>query len=123
MPEIEPVRRFQWDGRTYEHAPLRPTLRREPSSWPYGSWPTVAAQIPLVAGGVVEVLALAERWGEGYVLVRWVDDNDQTLSGWVPGSAVRKLTPSEWDIEQYRRCPPHLRGIQWGSRFPGFLPE
>jgi hypothetical protein len=123
MSEIEQILRFQWEGLTYEHAPMQPTLHGKPRSWPYDSRPTVAAQIPLVAGGAVEVLALAERWGEGFVLVRWVDDNDKTLNGWVPTTMVRKLTPSEWDIEQYRRCPPHLRGIQWGNRLPGFLPD
>lgn len=40
-----------------------------------------------------------------------------------PGCKVRRLTPSEWDIIEYHQCPPELRFIRWGERFPGFLPE
>lgn len=36
---------------------------------------------------------------------------------------VGRVTDSDWDIEEYRRCPGHLRHIQRGNRVPGFLPR
>lgn len=115
MAASYPPLRFIWNGQPREHQALQPTLAHEPHSWPYDKRPTITATLPATDGSAVVIQGHAERWGEGYVLIRWVDDNDKTLNCWVPAEAVRKLTDSEWDIEEYRRCPPHLRGIRWGE--------
>ncbi len=42
---------------------------------------------------------------------------------WIPAGKIPSVPDSEWDIEVYRRCLENLRGVRWGSRLPGFLPE
>ncbi|SDL61376.1 hypothetical protein SAMN04487916_111101 [Arthrobacter sp. ov407] len=80
------------------------------------------ATLPLADGATVDDYAVAERWNPSYVLVSWADDGDQAHWAWIPCRNVRRVTDSEWDIEEYRRCPKNLRGIRWGDRLPGFLP-
>lgn len=77
--------------------------------------------VPLAGGLTVDVYAVAERWNPSYVLVAWGDDEDHKHWAWVPAGNVRRVTGSEWDIEEYRRCPEKLRSIRWGKRLPGFL--
>ena len=92
-------------------------------SWEYGSWPRVEVNVPLTTGGTVAVFGEATRWTKSQILVMWTDDDGHYHSAWVPPANVRKLTASEWDIIEYDQCPPERRGIRWGNRFPGMLPE
>ncbi|CAH0256393.1 hypothetical protein SRABI26_03278 [Arthrobacter sp. Bi26] len=115
---------FTLDGQTYEY--LRSAAghsAEETKSWEYGNYPRVMARVPLAAGGTVDVDASAERWNASNVLVSWTDDDDHKHWAWVPAGNVRRVTESEWDIEEYRRCPEKLCAIKWGNRLPGFLPE
>jgi hypothetical protein len=112
---------FNLDGVTYEYPRLDPGHSPEEArSWTYGHYPKVMATVPL-AVGTVDVYAHASRWNPTYILVSWRDDEDHTQWAWIPADNVRRVTDSEWDIEQYRRCPENLRAVQWGSRLPGFL--
>lgn len=113
---------FTLDGVTHEY--LRPDPGHSPDaahSWDYGSYPKVMATLPLTEG-TVDVYAVAERWNPSQVLVSWQDDGHHPHWAWIPAGNVRRVTDSEWDIEEYWRCPGHLRGIRWGGRPPGFLP-
>lgn len=115
---------FTLDGAVYEY--LKPSVASSPEeiySWEYGRYPKVMADIPITGGGTVNVYAHASRWTKDRVVVRWEDDADQWHWAWVPTTNVRKITDSEWDLEEYRRCPESLRGVRWGDRLPGFLPE
>lgn len=80
------------------------------------------ANVPLTGGGTVDVYAEAERWNPSYVLVAWTDAGDHKHWAWIPAGNVRRVTDSEWDIDEYRHCPEKLRAIRWGDRLPGFLP-
>jgi hypothetical protein len=103
---------FTLDGQAYEY--LRPDPDHPPEachSWTYGQYPKVMASLPLAGGGTVDVYAHADRWDPSHILVSW------------PAGNVRRVTDSEWDIEEYRRRPDKIRGVQWRSRLPGFLPE
>lgn len=109
---------FTLDGRTYEY--VRPDSGHQPEdakSWEYGKRPRVMA-----VGGTVDVYAHAERWNPSHILVSWADDDLNVHWAWVPAGNVRRVTDSEWDIEEYRHCPEGLRRVQWGNRLPGFLP-
>jgi hypothetical protein len=113
---------FTLEGITYEY--LRPDPGHDPEaakSWTYGMYPKVMATVPLTSG-TVDVYAYANRWNPFHVLVTWQDDEWHSHWAWIPAGNVRRVTDSEWDIEEYRRCPEHLRGVQWGDRLPGFLP-
>lgn len=113
---------FTLDGITYEY--LRPVPGHDPDvtrSWEYGHSPKVVATVPLVAG-TVDVYAAAQRWNPTQILVAWQDDDHHPHWAWVPAGNVRRVTDSEWDIEEYHRCPVKLRGVRWGDRLPGFLP-
>jgi hypothetical protein len=81
------------------------------------------ASIPLAGGGTVDVYGRASRWTPTHINVARKDDTDHPHSTWAPAGNVRKVTDSEWDIEEYRRCPEHLRHIRLGEQAPGFLPE
>ncbi|MET4095043.1 hypothetical protein [Arthrobacter sp. UYCu712] len=110
---------FTLDGVTHEY--LMPDPDHGPDdthSWTYGKYPKVMASVPLAGGGTLDVYAHAERWNPSHVLVAWRDDNDHSHWAWVPAGDVRRVTDSEWDIEEYRRCPEHLRTVRWGSRPP-----
>ncbi|SDK78650.1 hypothetical protein [Arthrobacter sp. ok362] len=114
---------FTLDGTTYEY--LRPDPghpAEEARSWEYGNYPKVMATVPLAGGATVDVYAVAERWNPSFILVAWGDDEDHKHWAWIPAGNVRRVTDSEWDIEEYRRCPEKLRPIRWGNRLPGFLP-
>ncbi|MET4094549.1 hypothetical protein [Arthrobacter sp. UYCu712] len=114
---------FTLDGVTYEY--LMPDLDHSPDdthSWTYGQYPKIVASVLLADGGTVDVYAQADRWNPSQILVSWQDDDYRPHWAWIPAGNVRRVTDSEWDIEEYRRCPEHLRGIRWGSRPPGFLP-
>lgn len=113
---------FTLDGVAHEY------LRPDPGhsldaahSWDYGNYPKVMATLPLTEG-TVDVYAVAERWNPSQVLVSWRDDGGHPHWTWIPARNVRPVTDSEWDIEEYRRCPEHLRAIRWCGRLPGFLP-
>lgn len=115
---------FTLDGVSYEY--LQPDLGGELEgvrSWEYGKWPKVHVRVPLAGGAVAEVYGRASRWTAAHIHVNWQDDSDHFQGAWVPAANVRKATESEWDIEEYRRTPENLRMVQWGHRFPGFLPE
>ena len=115
---------FTLDGQTYEYlrSARRVTRRRRRSrgstgttrrSWPLSRWPAAArsTSMPSPNAGT-----------PSNVLVSWDDDADHNDWAWVPAGNVRRVTDSEWDIEEYRRCPEKLRAIRWGFRPPGFLP-
>ena len=114
---------FTLDGVTYEY--LQPDGGRpeEARSWEYGSWPKVHAQVPLAGGGAAPAYGRAERWTPTHILVRWLDDDGHPHSAWLPYASVRRVSDSEWDIEEFHRTPEWLRPVRWGSRLPGFLPE
>jgi len=115
---------FTLDGTSYEY--LKPDPGHQPEdakSWEYGNYPKVLANLPLANGSTVSVYAVAERWNPSYVLVGWTDEARHGHWAWIPAGNVERVSDSEWDIEEYRRCPEHLRGIRWGNRMPGFLPE
>jgi hypothetical protein len=114
---------FTLDGEQFEY--LQPDSGHGPDeaqSWTYGASPKVRAAVPLAGGGAVHVYAWAERWNPSSVLVRWADDGRHSHWAWIPAGSVERLTVSEWDIEEYRRCPEKFRPIRWGDRLPGFLP-
>lgn len=114
---------FTLDGQTFEY--LQPDPGHTPEdahSWTYGAYPKIRAALPLADGGTVTVYAAAERWNPSHVLVRWADDGRHSHWAWIPAANVERVTDSEWDIEEYRRCPEKFRGIRWGDRLPGFLP-
>jgi hypothetical protein len=114
---------FILDGDPYDY--LAPRLEGDPEdvhSWEYGKWPKVEAAVPLTGGGTVPVYGEAARWGHDHVIVSWRHDDGQTHWAWIPAANDRRLSDSEWDIIEYRRCPENLRHLQWGNRLPGFLP-
>lgn len=113
---------FTLDGETHEY--LRPDPGHRPEdakSWEYGKYPKVMASLPLADGGTVDVYAHADRWNPSHILVSWLDDDRHVHWAWIPAGNVRRVTDSEWDIEEYRRCPDNLRGIRWSDRLPGFM--
>lgn len=114
---------FTLDGQTFEY--LKPDPGHEPEyakSGTYGNYPKVLAALPPADGGTVTVYAVAERWNPSYVLVGWADEARHGHWAWIPTANVERVSDSDWDTEEYRRCPKHLRGIRWGNRLPGFLP-
>jgi hypothetical protein len=115
---------FTLGGVTYEYVtPPKPQRLHLIKSWEYPNWPRVEAAVALSDGGTVQVYGEASRWSAEQIFVRWPDDEGHFHAAWLPTSAVRRLTPSEWDIIQFHACPENLRHIQWGKRLPGFLPE
>jgi len=101
---------------------MEPDIRpEEVQSWEYDHWPKVHA---VVSEGDyhMEVFGEASRWTPHYVCVGWQDDGGHSHWAWIPTDKVRRVSDSEWDIEQFHRCPENLRSIQWGKRLPGFLP-
>jgi len=114
---------FTLDGETYEY--LKPDPGHSPEdakSWEYVNNPKLLAALPLIDGGTVVVCAVAERWNPSYVLVGWADDGRHGHWAWIPAGNVERVTDSDWDIEEYRRCPEELRPTRCGNRLPGFLP-
>lgn len=115
---------FTLGGVTYEYvAPPKPQRLHLIKSWKYPNWPRVEAAVPLADGGTVSVYGQASRWSADQVHVRWSDDEGHFHQAWLPPSAVRRLTASEWDIIEYHQTSENLRPIRWGNRLPGFLPE
>lgn len=115
---------FTFDGETFEY--LKPDPGHSPEeakSWTYGNYPKIRASLPLADGGTVTVYAVAERWNPSHVLVSWQDDGRHAHWAWIPAGNVERVTDSEWDIEEYRRCPEKFRPVRWGDRLPGFLPS
>ncbi|XAS62839.1 hypothetical protein ACOM2C_05065 [Pseudarthrobacter sp. So.54] len=112
---------FSLDGTTYEY--LRGDSAHSPEtthSWEYGHYPKVIAALPLVTG-TADVYAEEQRWNSTQIIVGWDDDDLRPHRAWIPSANVRPVIDSEWDIEQYRRCPEKFRAMQWGLRLPGFL--
>lgn len=110
------------DGETFEY--LKPDPGHEPEdarSWTYGSYPKVLARLPLANGGTVTAYAVAQRWNPSHIRMGWADDSRHSHWAWIPAGNVERVRDSEWDIEEYRRCPEHLRGVRWGNRLPRFL--
>lgn len=123
MPILPPAS-FLLAGVTYEFAhPERVGAVEDVRSWEPGQQPKVHAQVPLKAGGHAGVYAHATHWNRAQISVQWYDDNKDSLTAWIPKDDVRPVTNSEWDIDEYNRCPQWLRFIQWGKRLPGFPPE
>lgn len=123
MPILPPTS-FLLNGVTYEFEhPERLGPVEDVRSWEPGSQPKVHAQVSLKAGGKVGVYALATHWNRTQISVQWYDDEKDSLTAWLPKEDVRPVTNSEWDIDEYNRCPEWLRVVQWGKRLPGFLPE
>ena len=121
---IHPPKSFLLDGNTYEFAsPERVGPVEDVKSWEWGHYPKVHALVLLKAGGTLGVYAHATHWNLAQIHVQWYDDEKDSLSAWLPKENVRPVTNSEWDIDEYNRCPGWLRMVQWGKRFPGFLPE
>jgi hypothetical protein len=121
---IGPMPTFIQDGFPYDYlAPAGPVRLHLIKSWEYPHWPRVEAAVPLADGGSVEVYGEASRWSAEQVHVRWADDEGHFHAAWLPTSAVRRLTASEWDIIEFHNCPENLRHVRWGKRLPGFLPE
>lgn len=111
---------FAQDGTTYEY--LKPTGFKSPEdvqSGEYGKYPKVLAAAPLADGGTADVYGESTRWSPTHISVSWVDHKGHTHSAWVPKENVRRATDSEWDSDQYRRCPEDLRVVRWGERLPG----
>lgn len=123
MPTYPPSM-FELEGVTYEFmevARIGPV--EDVRSWPLDGRPKVHAQIPLKTGGTIAVYAHATHWSKTQISVQWYDDDKISLATWLPKESVRPVTESEWDIDEYNRCPEMLRVIQWGKRMPGILPE
>lgn len=95
----------------------------EVHSWEYGNYPKVVASVSVTSGARVDVYGDATRWSLTHISVSWMDDAQHTHWAWMPKDDVRQVTDSEWDIEEYSRCPENLRSIRWGNRLPGFLPS
>lgn len=114
---------FMLYGQTYEYLTPSGGSPEEAQSWTYGEYPKVSASVPLAGGGTVSVYAEAQRWTNSHILTAWKDDHGDGHWAWIPKENIRRVTDSEWDIEEYRRCPEHLCGVRWGKRLPGFLPE
>lgn len=114
--------RFTLDGEAHEYLTPSGGHPEDARSWTYGEYPKVSAALPLTDDGTVTVYAEAQRWTSTHILCAWKDDEDHGHWAWVPKDNVRTVTESEWDIEEYRRCPEHLCGVRWGKRLPGFLP-
>lgn len=112
---------FTLDGQPYEYVQQDPGRPEETHSWEYAKYPKVMATLPLTAG-TVDVYATAQRWTPSHIFVSWQDDGDHSHWAWIPASNARRVSDSEWDIEEYRRCAENLRGVRWGNRLPGFLP-
>ncbi len=116
--------RFMHGGTTYEYLVLSPPAQLDCiQSWDYGSWPHVAAEVPLSDGGAVTVYGEASRWTADQIHVRWPDDEGHFCSAWLPTPNVHRLTDSGWDIIEFHETPEYLRMIRWSGRLPGFLPE
>lgn len=114
---------FTLDGETYEYIRQDPGHPPEENrSWEYGKYPKVMASLPLAGGGTVDVYAQADRWNPSHILVSWQDHERHPHWAWIPAGNVRRVNDSEWDVEEYWRCPENLRGVRWGNRLPGFLP-
>jgi hypothetical protein len=113
---------FTLDGATYEYLLPDPGHPGETRSWEHGNYPKVMVTLPLAGGRTVDVYALAERWNPSHILASWEDDDRRPHWSWIPAGNVRRVTDSEWDIWEYRRCPPQLRDVRWSDRLPGFLP-
>ncbi len=123
MP-IYPPTSFLLAGVTYEfELPDRVGAIEDVRSWEPGQQPKVHAVVPLKACARVGDYALATHWNRTQVSVQWFDDDKESLTAWLPKENIRPVTNSEWDIDEYNRCPEWLRSIQWGKRLPGFLPE
>ncbi len=116
------MRSFTLDGVNYEYLMPDPGHPEDIHSWEYGKYPRIMVTLPLAGGATVDVYAVADRWNPSHILVSWPDDAGHGHWAWVPAGNVRRVTDSEWDIEEYRRCPEHLRHIRWANRLPGFLP-
>jgi hypothetical protein len=122
MPLL-PLTSFTLAGVVYDFARVeRQGAIEDVHSWPMGQYPKVRAIVPLTAGGDVTVYAEATHWNRSQVHVRWFDDDQDSLTTWLPKESVSPVTDSEWDIDQYNRCPEWLRGVRWAKRLPGFLP-
>ena len=114
---------FTLHGEIYDYVESDPgNPPEEAKSWTYGQYPKIRATLLLADGGSVTVYAVAERWNPTHILVSWADDGRHANWAWVPSKNVERVSDSEWDIEEYRRCPDKFRSIRWGDRLPGFLP-
>ncbi|WP_024817116.1 hypothetical protein [Arthrobacter sp. 31Y] len=123
MPTYPPTS-FVLEGVTYDFVhPERVGPVEQVKSWEWGQYPKVHALLPLRDGGTVAVYAEAKYWNRTQINVQWYDDDKVSLNAWLPMNDVRPVTNSEWDIDQYNRCPELLRPVGWGKRLPGFLPE
>ncbi|NWL13332.1 hypothetical protein DM793_18870 [Paenarthrobacter nitroguajacolicus] len=123
MPILPPMS-FLLNEQTYEFLrPERVGPVEDVRSWEWGNYPKVHALVPLQAGGTAGVYAHATHWNRSQIHVQWYDDDRESLSAWLPKDDVRPATNSEWDIDEYNRCPEWLRVVRWGKRMPGFLPE
>jgi len=112
---------FSLDGTTYEYVQEPPGRPEATKSWEYGLYPKVLATLTTTPA-LVTIYAQASRWNGDSVLVEWEDDDRRKHWTWVDRTAAKAVTDSEWDIWEYHRCPPNLRGVRWGDRLPGFLP-
>lgn len=119
---------FVLHGVTYEVAgPGRQGPVEAVRTWPPVERPRVHARIQIKGGAALHVYAEATAWNATQIHVRWHDDNNDSLTSWVSKDDVRRVTDSEWDIDEYNRTPEWLRVVRWGANFehrlPGFLPQ
>ena len=94
---------FTFDGISYEYLRRAPGPHADIQSWEYGSYPNIMATVPLADGSTAYAYALASRWNPSHILVAWQDDEYYPHGALVPAGNVRRVTDSEWDIEQYWR--------------------
>ena len=69
-------------------------IRRPPGTVthaPYGREPYVRVRFP--DGNMVD--AKAAGWTRSYVLLHWMDSDNQAHNEWVPARAVRRITRAE----------------------------
>ena len=97
--------KFVQGGAEYEHADPQPALA--PGSvrrFVYGQELHVIAQVPLKAGGTVEVHGYATHYNQDWVTVVWTDEVFSHCACWVPAADVRRPGEGEW----------HGRYVQFG---------
>ncbi|WP_457948336.1 hypothetical protein ACTAQI_20410 [Pseudarthrobacter sp. alpha12b] len=89
--------KFVQAGAEYEHADPRPELA--PGSvrrFVYGGEPKIIAQVPLKAGGTIEVHGYATHYTQEWVSLVWTDDVFSHCTCWVPAADVRRPAEGEW---------------------------
>jgi hypothetical protein len=94
---IEKRTKFLLDGAEYEHAdPVPDHPAGSVTRFEHRTEPHVIAQVPLAAGGTVEVHCYATFYSREWVDVVWTDDNFHHFDCWVRATDVRRPGEGEW---------------------------